>query len=201
MPNQVSPNRAAIGACPLTATARLAIPVMAVLLAMTAPARADEPTAPGSATSSRDWVDTLLEPFEVLSHWLSGLFSHEERFVVDEVERFKRSVDSDLSAFDALVRQAGFRITAVSVGAGLVPQVSLSMEFLRRLSEPEKTALMARITDASRPVGTIERSIVMTLLNAAESVYAVRNDGFRLSGVDIDVDVIPNVTFVMSKSP
>jgi len=178
-------------------TVRMAALAAALLLACPAPGRAEAP----AADAPWSWVTALLEPIEALSHWVTGLFSHEERFVADEIQRFKRTVDTDLSSFDALVRQSGFRISSISVGAGLVPEVSLSMEFLRRLSEPEKTALMARVTDASGVVGTIERSIVMTLLNAAESVYAVRGDGYRLTGVDIDVDVIPNVTFVMAKGP
>jgi hypothetical protein len=158
-------------------------------------------TASGAEEGQGGWVDTLAEPFETLSHWLSRQFSREERFIADEIEAFKHAVDTDLSAFDALVGQAGFRIASISVGSSLVPRVGLSLTFVRRLSEPEKAALMTRLTDAAQPVGTIQRSIIMTLLNAAESVYAMRGDGYRLTGVDIEVDAVPDVTFIMAKSP
>jgi hypothetical protein len=188
----------------------LRIPELRLVLALVAAlswsslARADESAgrAPAAeapaAEADADWIDGLLQPFQALSHWVSGLFSHEERFVADEIAQFKRRVDSDLAAFDALVRQAGFTIGSISVGASVVPDISLNLEFQRRLSEPEKTALMAKINNPAAGIGTVERSVIMTLLNAAESVYAVRGDGYRLSEVDIDLDVIPYVTFVMA---
>ena len=157
------------------------------------------PSADAADDAAASWSDTLLSPLVSLSAWVSRQFSHEERFIVDEIAAFKRAVDTDLSAFDTLVEQAGFHVESISVGASLIPRISLSLVFVRRLSEPEKTALMARVTDTAKPVGTIQRSIIMTLLNAAESVYALRSDGYRLSGVDIDVDLIPDVTFIMSK--
>jgi hypothetical protein len=165
------------------------------------PAAGDARAAGTADEGSGGWVDSLAEPFESLSHWLSRQFSREERFIADEIEAFKRAVDTDLSAFDALVGQAGFRIASISVGSSLVPRVGLSLAFVRRLSEPEKAALMTRLTDGGQPVGTIQRSIIMTLLNAAESVYAMRGDGYRLTGVDIEVDAVPDVTFIMAKTP
>ena len=185
MPKTVLPNR---------------IPALAlaVLLSGAAVARADAPAA-APAASSWGWTATALWPFESLSHWVGGLVSREEKAVVDEVDQFKHSIDTDLSSFEALVRQAGFRVASVSVGASLVPKIGLALAFERRLSEPEKAALMAKITDASGVTGTIQRGIIMTLLNAAESVYATRSDGFRLAEVDIDVDIVPNATFVLTK--
>ena len=168
--------------------------VAALPLAQPAYADATAETTPAAG----GWGETLLEPFAVVTHWVGNLFSHEERFVADEIADFKHKVDSDLSSFDALVRQAGFTIASVSVGASLVPEVSLSLEVQRRLSETEKAALLAKITDPASGIGTVERSVIMTLLNAAESGYAIRGDGFRLSGVDIDLDIIPNVTFIMA---
>ena len=193
MPKTVLPNR---------------IPALAlvVLLSGAASAHADA-TAPAGAPrpapveSSWSWTGTVLWPLQSLSHWVGGLISREEKAVVDEVDQFKHSIDTDLSAFEALVRQAGFRVASISVGASLVPKIGLALAFEHRLSEPEKAALMAKITDASGVVGTIQRSIIMTLLNAAESVYAARSDGYRLSEVDIDVDIVPNATFVLTKGP
>ena len=184
-----------------TASGRLAPWLLAagLLLAAGPAGAADAPAANGGGSWS--WIGSLLEPLESLSHWVAGLFAREDRFVANEVERFRRSIDGDLGPFDALVRQAGYRIASISVDADAASEVGLAFEFVRRLSEAEKAALMGRITGGSGMVGTIERSIIMTLLNAAESVYAVRGDGYRLTEVDIDVDVVPNVTFIMSKRP
>ena len=177
--------------------------VLAALLSAAAVARADT-TAPAPAVaspagSSWSWSATLLWPFQSVADWVGGLVSREEKAVADDIDQFKHSIDTDLSSFEVLVRQAGFRVASISVGASLVPKIGLTLAFERRLSEPEKTALMARITQTSGTVGTIQRSIIMTLLNAAESVYAVRSDGYRLSEVDIDVGLIPNATFVLTK--
>ena len=191
-------------------------PVLALALAvllLSSPTIAHADTAPtpvgttpaaaipvnASGESSWSWMATALSPFETLSHWVGGLFSREEKAVMDEVDQFKHTIDTDLTAFDALVRQAGFRVASISVGANLVPKMALALAFERRLSEPEKAALMAKITDTTGVVGTIQRSIIMTLLNAAESVYAVRTDGYRLAEVDIDIGIIPNATFVLTK--
>lgn len=185
---------------PISASSAVrALAVAGLLLAAPAPGRAADPAAsPPAAAGSWGWAGALLEPLDALSRWVDGLFIREERFVADEIGRFKHVVDTDLSTFDSLVKQAGFRLSEIRIGAGLVPRIALAMEFERRPSESEKAALLARVTDASGLVGTIERSVIMTLLNAADSAYAVRADGYRLSGVDIDVDVVPNVTFVMS---
>ena len=169
---------------------------LAMLLSGAAVAHAD---APAATESSWSWVSAALSPFTSLSHWVGGLISSEEKAVGDEVDQFKHSIDTDLTTFEALVRQAGFRLASISVGASLVPKIGLTLAFERRLSEPEKAALMARITDTSGVVGTIQRSIIMTLLNAAESVYAVRSDGYKLSEVDVDVGIVPNATFVLTK--
>ena len=185
-------NRAAVWMRPL---------LLAVVLVLsgTTPGRTEStPLQPPTATNGNSWIDAILAPFGDLSRWVSGLFSHDERLVTDEIERFKRSVDSDLSSFEALVREAGFALASVSVGARLEPQISLSMTFRRHLGEPEKTALMAKITDPAGGVDTVQRSVIMILLNAAESTYAVRNDGFRLSQVTIDLDTIPKVTLTMT---
>ncbi|MEI8394359.1 MAG: hypothetical protein WCF85_06455 [Rhodospirillaceae bacterium] len=171
-----------------------------VVLGLTAAPSADA-AGPGTTGGEDSWLSTLLEPLENLSHWVTGLFRHEDRFVPEEIERFKRTVDTDLTGFDALVRQAGFRVGTISVAANLIPRVGLSLEFVRRLSESEKAALMAKITDSAGGVGIVERSVIMTLLNAADSGYAVRSDGFRLTGVEIDLDVVPDVTFLMSGKP
>ena len=191
MPKTVLPNR---------------IPALAlaVLLSGAAVARADTGTAiavpaPTPAESSWSWTATALWPLESLTRWAGGLVSREEKAAIDEVDQFKHSIDTDLTVFEALVRQAGFRLASISVGASLVPKIGLTLTFERRLSEPEKAALMARITDTSGVVGTIQRSIIMTLLNAAESVYAVRSDGYKLSEVDVDVGIVPNATFVLTK--
>ena len=156
-------------------------------------------TVPPPAESSWGWTATALWPLESLTRWVGGLVSREEKAAIDEVDQFKHSIDTDLTTFEALVRQAGFRLASISVGASLVPKIGLALAFERRLSEPEKAALMARITDTSGVVGTIQRSIIMTLLNAAESVYAVRSDGYKLSEVDVDVGIVPNATFVLTK--
>ena len=179
------------------------LPVLAMLLVLGLMPAARAASAAPSSTDTNDSsrLAALLEPLDTLSQWITRLFPHDERFVVEEIEQFKHMVDTDLTAFDGLVHQAGFRIARVSVGADMVPRVRLAMDFVRRPSEPEKGALMARITDPAGSVGTIERSIVMTLLNAAESGYAARSDGYRLTGVNIDVEVIPNVTFVLSREP
>ena len=110
-----------------------------ILAAM--PARCESAAEP-----ERSWVSALLEPLENLSHWVSSFFVHDERFVTEEVVRFKQMVDSDLRPFETLVQQAGFRISAISVGAELTPQIALTLDFVHRPSEPEKTTLMARIT-------------------------------------------------------
>ena len=183
---------------------RIRIPVRLTALAVVVilsgpPAGWAEVQPPVSASNpGGSWIDTLLEPLSDLSHWISRLFSRDEVLVTDEIKRFKTTLDHDVTPLDGLVRQAGFTLAAFSVGASLESPINLSLSFRRRLSEPEKTVLMAKITDAAKPTGTVERSIVMILLNAAESSYVVRNDGYRLSQVGIELDTVPKVTLTMT---
>ncbi len=194
-PNPVRPGRF------LGGWNRAGMPIVLALAAALAGPSAGwaDATPPAAAPAGNgSWFGTLPTPFSDLSQWVSGLFPHDERLVTDEIEQFKHTVDSDLSAFDTLVQQAGFTLASVSVGARLDPQISLSLTFRRRLSEPEKAALMTKITDPSGSTDTVQRSIIMILLNTAESAYAVRNDGFRLSQVGIELDTVPKVTLTMT---
>ncbi len=173
--------------------------LLAMVLAVTLYCAPVALAAAESKEATWSWTNALLEPFVSLSHWVTGLFSSGEGFFANEIEQFKHTVDSDLSDFDDLVRQAGFQIGSISVVASLIPHIIMSMELVRWLSEAEKTALKAKITGTASTLGTIQRSIIITLLNAVESTYMIRNDGYRLTGVDIDIDLMPEVTFIMSK--
>jgi hypothetical protein len=207
MPNPVTPNPVTPGGVPVSAamagvgdaSARVLVLTVVAILCWSPAGWADAtPPVPAASVPASSWIDTLLAPLDDLSRWVSGLFSRDERFVTDEIQQFKHVVDSDLSPFDALVRQAGFTIASVSVGARVEPQINLVLAYQRRLSEREKAALMTKITDPANAVGTVERSIIMTLLNAAESAYVVRNDSFRLSEVGIELTTSPRVTFTMA---
>ena len=63
--------------------------------------------------TSWNWMTAALWPFESLSHWVGGLISREEVAAGDEADNFNHSIDTDISAFAAMARQAGFLLVSV----------------------------------------------------------------------------------------
>jgi hypothetical protein len=180
---------------------RVVLTGLVLLTAMPGEGRAQVSGAQVAGDGAWRWIQALIEPFAAVTDWMAGVLTPDQRLVNREIERFKATIDRDLGPFDQLVRAAGYRVGSVSLGASLTPRILLSMNFIRRLPQTEKAALLARISDGSGTVGTVERSVVMILLNAADSVYAVRGDGYRLGAVEIEVGVVPEVTFILNRNP
>ena len=93
-----------------------------------------------------------------------------------------------------LIDAAGWKLSQVSMGTGLLPEISLSVDFVRQLNAGERAALDAKLAQAGR----IENGVVEILLDAAQSPFATRTDGFRLSGLEIEVGVLPKVTWLLA---
>ena len=161
---------------------------------------AAEPVSSSPTTSPAPSPASLLDtPVRELWDRIVSFFVGEGDLVADDIERFKADVSRDLGDFDRLVGDAGYRLTDTAVGAGLMPTMELSFEVERTLTAAEKQELRQRLE--SEQIGTVEGWIVRTLLDADESPLVQRSDGYQLSEVDMSVDIIPDVTFHLTKSP
>jgi len=160
------------------------------------------PVAESTATpvAQPSAAPTGLMDMPVTEAWrrMLSLFIQEEELITEDIDHFKSDITQDLSGFDRLVSDAGYRLTDVAVGAGLIPSVELSFDLERILPPAEKAALLKRLE--TEQIGRVEGWIVKSLLHAAESPLAKRGDGYSLSGVDIGVEIIPDVTLHLSKS-
>ena len=144
------------------------------------------------------WIAVLWQPVADWSAWAVGWLGAEERIAADDLHRFVRRLAEDSDAIDSLISDAGFSVNAVSVGVGLVPEIALDLDFERRLTPEERAALLARVDAAAGVGGILERSLVDLMLAAADSEYAAERDsGYGLTGLEIDVDLIPRATLVL----
>ena len=140
------------------------------------------------------WYDTMLWPLDAARGWDSALVGAERKLAEEELLRFRDGVENDLSELAGLIDAAGWKLSQVSMGTGLLPEISLSVDFVRQLNAGERAAPDAKLAQAGR----IENGVVEILLDAAQSPFATRTDGFRLSGLEIEVGVLPEVTWLLA---
>ncbi|CAK0775934.1 exported hypothetical protein [Azospirillaceae bacterium] len=187
---------------PMIAMSMRIIGIAAVMLAcLSTSVLAQTPIRPDNQPSL---LQMLVRPVEPIADWLLGFFSKEENQFDRDLARFKQSVESDLSKFSQFIRAAGYTLSKLSIDAersptGRSPVIVFTLDFVRRLEPKERLELQARLNDENDVIGLIERSIIQILLDATDSLAAVRSDGFRYVGLNVTVDAVPAVTFRLEK--
>jgi hypothetical protein len=109
-----------------------------------------------------------------------------------DVAEARASLVGDIEKLKAMVARTGFRVETVSVEMGLIPTVSLSLDYDRAISELERAALRADLR--SGKFGFLEKALLEALLDASSATIGKEGDSLTLASVDVDVDVIPKIT-------
>ena len=145
---------------------------------------------------------TLLEsfqhPFNMARNYVINLFREEEKAVAGELTAFRDMMRSDAADFALLIQDSGYQLAEIDVGASLFPSVSLIFNFVRAITPQEKAALAKKLDAYTGVEGVIVRAVIDGLIETADSVYAVRGDGFELSGVQVDAALIPVFTLIFT---
>lgn len=188
-----------------------AVCVGALLSTLSLPADAaatkDQPPPPPAAQGwTQAAVAAVEQPFIVVGSWLGSWFGgwlgEAESVVAKEKRAFAETLKSDLARFQRLVGEAGYSVSEILVSGGLDPEISLSLEVKRFASDEEEEAIRRRIADdvdGAGLIGTIERALLLALLDADEAAETFRPDGYALSSVEVDVGLFPS--FVYSFTP
>ncbi|WP_029009934.1 hypothetical protein [Azospirillum halopraeferens] len=146
-----------------------------------------------------DWIAALWQPVATWTAAAVGWVGAEEHIAIDDLHRFARRIAEEPEALEALVGEAGFSVNTISVGLSPLPDITLDLDFERRLTAQERADLIARTAMEGGAFGLLERSLLDLLLAAADSEHAVERDsGYALTGVEIDVDLIPRATMILS---
>ena len=155
------------------------------------PARAD-------TGQSATILEQIRYPFQAARRYVIDLFAREEKAVEADIAGFVDMVRTDASAFALLVRDSGYELSEIDVGAELIPSISLIFSFVRPITAEERAALDKKLDRLTGVEGAVQRAIILGLLEATETVYDVRADGFELSQVQVDAGLIPGFTFIFT---
>jgi hypothetical protein len=161
----------------------LAATIAIVLLFQARPARADfDKVINELAEKLSDLFDELVEP-------LTGP-------IVQSVTRQQRPAFKTEGRFWQYLADAGYEVAAIETDVGLIPNVKVTLQILRELSEADRVALERNllIDDQRKPglIPLIERGIVHTLLEASQS------GDMRVSKLVISLFPLPSADFTMT---
>lgn len=162
---------------------------------------AEAQTPPPPAPARQSLLDTVTGPFYAAGAWVAGWVGYAESAVVAEKRAFIDTLKNDLARFERLVGQAGFRVSEVRIAGGLAPEISLTLEVRSDISDEEEAALRLRIDEdfaAAGLIGRIERALLLALLDVDEAAAAVRPDGYVLSEIEVDVDILPSFSYAFT---
>lgn len=127
-------------------------------------------------------------------NWMRSFIYKEERLVTSDLDGFKSAITKDIKHFDGLVKEAGYDLSDIELGIMLIPSMSLDFDFKRDLTSIEKNNLLRKLEDED----IVVRWVIKMLLAVVESPIIHRTDGYRLSGVSMDMDIIPDVSIHLS---
>lgn len=161
------------------------------------------PPAPQSWTQAA--VAAVEQPFIAVGSWLGSWFGgwlgEAESALASEKQVFAETLKSDLARFQRLVGEAGFSVSEVRVSGGFDPEISLTLEVRRIASDEEEETIRRRIADdvdGAGLIGTIERALLLALLDIDEAAEAFRPDGYALSSVEVDVGLFPSFAYLFT---
>jgi len=158
--------------------------LVALMLAVPAVAHAAATRPAASAQTMGGYVYSWFE-------WAIALPKSMMLGVDTDVVEARAALVGDLERLKAMVASTGFRLETVSVEMGLIPTVSLSLDYDRAISAEERAALKADLR--SGRYGFLEKALLEALLDASSATIGKDEDNLVLASVDVDVDVIPRV--------
>lgn len=139
-------------------------------------------------------LETLASPFQQawLMAWAAIGGAEEE--IAEEKAKFAARLQENLSSFSQDVTRTGFEISSIGISPELIPRIILKLELKEPLSEAAETALRAEF-DNPEKYGLIERTILLGLLDLDTTAEAMKVEGYRFSGVDLElIAIFPEVT-------
>lgn len=173
--------------------------VLALGLGLAGGAQAQTPPPPAPAYQSL--LDTMTGPFYAAGTWLAGWVGWAESGIVAEKQAFIDTLKNDLARFERLVGLAGFKVSEVRIAGGFAPEISLTLEMRTDITDEEEAAIRLRIDEDfanTGLIGRIERGLLLALLDVDEAAAAIRPDGYVLSEIEVDVDILPSFSYAFT---
>jgi len=160
-------------------------PALLLLLALLQP----RPAAAGFDTVLNTWAENVTDFFEELIEPLTGP-------IVQSPSQPRAPASNSNDPFWRYLADAGYEVASIETDIGLIPNVKVTLQILRELSEADRTALeRTLLIDDQRDPGLIpalQRQIVHTLLEASQS------GEMRVSKLAISLFPIPSADFTMT---
>lgn len=144
----------------------------------------DVEEAAGEATETAErWADEAAD-------WFDRQYENGSDLTADQVEQFV----ADLDTLNRYARDAGYRMERFDVGVGLIPQVRLHYDLVRRLPPEELADLVERIERDE--LSMLQRYVISSLLTAGEYADRLTVGEYELRGVWITLAIPPNVRLI-----
>jgi hypothetical protein len=162
--------------------------------------QAQTPPAP-PVPAHQSLLETAVGPFYAVGAWLAGWVGWAESAVIAEKRAFIDTLKNDLARFERLVGLAGFKVSEVRIAGGFAPEISLTLEMRTDITDEEEAAFRRRINEdfaGAGLVGRIERGLLLALLDVDDAAAAIRPDGYVLSEIEVDVDILPSFSYAFT---
>lgn len=184
---------------------KLRLVAFAALLAVcgTHPAQADTSSEAGWAewgsTTFQQALDTLASPFQQAWVMAWAAIGGAEEEIAAEKTKFAARLRDNLGSFSQDVARTGFEISTIGISPDLIPRIILKLDLKELPSEAAESALRAEFETPDK-YGLIERTILLGLLDLDETATAMKVEGYRFSGVDLElIAIFPEVTLNFTK--
>ncbi len=140
-------------------------------------------------------VDLVTQPFATAARWTLRQIYATEHAAAEGLRRFAATLRDDLERFETLAGRAGFRLTAISIKPGFIPEIELAFEPAEEISPESEAALRAELAQLQGATGAAERAVILLLLDIDETVERIRPAGFRIGEVAVAlITILPELT-------
>jgi hypothetical protein len=171
------------------------------LLALSAvPASAQDTAADGGWVNwgyrmVNESIDTLAYPFQQAWTMAWDVIGKTEADVAEEKVKFATKLKSELESFSKDVSRTGYDLSMIGISPDIIPKIALTLEVRNPLDETAEAKLRSEFQDPGKQYGTIERAILLGLLDLDETAADLQVNGYKFSEVELElVALFPEVT-------
>ena len=140
-------------------------------------------------------IDTLAYPFQQAWTMAWDAIGKTEADVAAEKVKFAAKLKSELETFSKDVSRTGYDLSMISISPDIIPKIALTLEVRNPLDETAEAKLRSEFQDPGKQYGTIERAILLGLLDLDETAAGLQVNGYKFSEVELElVALFPEVT-------
>ncbi len=143
-------------------------------------------------------IEKTKEVLGTISENVNDLLQNEKNEVAQEFKEATadraNAMLEEITQLAETINKAGFEVAALNITVGLPPVFAMNFTFVRDISEEEEETLLENYKDKK-----ISIIILKTLFKSTLYAQKLKMGEFKLSEVDIELGIIPDVILKFTK--